>query len=471
VLLSQLLGSAIWTWQLRDTARHDVRDAAHQTAVSAAAAIRFLRDLPGQYRPLLIEQLRQMGGTRFFVAVNRRRVPVQPIEDSLLARTVVDQVRGTLQGELPPGLKADVALAWPETLSVTGDGRSLRELPENWVVAPMLLRPRRAPILVIQVELEPNACLLLAATLPDPYFLDSANPLTRDRLLLQGVTLLTVLVLVLVVARTLTRPLQRIADAASAFGSAMHPNHVPDETGTIELRRTARAFNDMQARIQRFVEDRERLFASISHDLKTPITRLKLRTELLDDDELRADFHEDLDELDVMVKGALQSVKDSAVHENVSDVRLDRLVERLTTPARGAGARIAIAMPPLTVRGKPLALKRAIGNLVDNALRYGGQQLEIAASADDAGVTLTIRDHGPGLPESSREEIFEPYVRLAHGRETSRDGSGLGLGIARGILREHGGDVRLDNHPQGGLVATVRLPATSGDGNAQRPAQ
>jgi signal transduction histidine kinase len=469
VLLSQLLGSAIWTWQLRDTARHDVRDAARQTAVSAAAAIRFLRDLPGQYRPLLIDQLRQMGGTRFFVAVNRRPVPVQAIEDSLLARTVVTQVRSTLQGELPPGLRADVALAWPETLSVTGDGRSLRELPENWVVAPMLLRPRRAPILVIQVELEPDACLLLAATLPDPYFLDSANPLTRDRLLLQGVTLLTVLVLVLVVARTLTRPLQRIADAASAFGSAMHPNHVPDETGTIELRRTARAFNDMQARIQRFVEDRERLFASISHDLKTPITRLKLRTEMLDDDALRADFHEDLDELDVMVKGALQSVKDSAVHENVSDVRLDRLVERLTTPARAAGARIAIAAPPLTVRGKPLALKRAIGNLVDNALRYGGQHIEIAAGADDAGVTLTIRDHGPGLPESSREEIFEPYVRLAHGRETSRDGSGLGLGIARGILREHGGDVRLDNHPQGGLVATVRLPSTSGDGNAQRP--
>jgi len=352
-----------------------------------------------------------------------------------------------------------VALAWPETLSVTGDGRLLHELPDNWVVGPMLLRPRRAPVLVIQADVAAGGSLLLAATLPDPYFLDSANPLTRDRLLLQGVTLLTVLVLVLVVARTLTRPLQRIADAASAFGSAMHPNHVPDETGTIELRRTARAFNDMQARIQRFVEDRERLFASISHDLKTPITRLKLRTEMLDDDALRADFHEDLDELDVMVKGALQSVKDSAVHENVSDVRLDRLVERLTTPARAAGARIAIAAPPLTVRGKPLALKRAIGNLVDNALRYGGQQLEIAASADDAGVTLTIRDHGPGLPESSREEIFEPYVRLAHGREKSRDGSGLGLGIARGILREHGGDVRLDNHPDGGLVATVRLPA------------
>jgi signal transduction histidine kinase len=351
-----------------------------------------------------------------------------------------------------------VTLAWPETLSVTGDGRSLRELPESWVVAPMLLRPRRAPVLVIQVELDTGGWLLLAATLPDPYFLDSANPLTRDRLLLQGATLLTVLVLVMVVARTLTRPLQRIADAASAFGSAMHPNHVPDETGTIELRRTARAFNDMQARIQRFVEDRERLFASISHDLKTPITRLKLRTELLDDDALRADFHEDLDELDVMVKGALQSVKDSAVHENVADVRIDRLVERLTAPAIAAGARVALDVPSLLVRGKPLALKRALGNLIDNGLRYG-ERIAIAARVDSGGLTLTVRDHGPGLPESSHEEIFEPYVRLAHGRDTHRDGSGLGLGIARGILREHGGDVRLGNHPDGGLVATVYLPA------------
>src|SRR6185436_20643984 len=135
--------------------------------------------------------------------------------------------------------------------------------------------------------------------------------------------------LVIALARGLTRPLQRLAEAASAFGNEMHPNRVP-ETGTIELRRTARAFNDMQARIQRFVEDRERLFASISHDLKTPITRLKLRTEMLDDEAVRADFHEDLDELDVMVKGALQSVKDSAVHENVDMVRIDKVVERLT---------------------------------------------------------------------------------------------------------------------------------------------
>jgi signal transduction histidine kinase len=148
------------------------------------------------------------------------------------------------------------------------------------------------------------------------------------------------------------------------------------------------------------------------------------------------------------------------VHENVADVRIDRLVERLTTPAIASGARIAVVVPPLVVRGKPLALKRALGNLVDNGLRYG-ERLEICAAEADGTLTLTIRDHGPGLPESSREEIFEPYVRLEHGKEAHREGSGLGLGIARGILREHGGDVRLDNAAGGGLVATVRLPAAS----------
>lgn len=321
----------------------------------------------------------------------------------------------------------------------------------------MLLRPRPAPLLLIQAEFEPGGWLLLATTMPDPYFLDNANPLTRDRLLLQGATLLTVLLLVLFVARSLTRPLQRLAGAANAFGTALHPARVP-ETGTVELRGTARAFNDMQARIQRFVEDRERLFSSISHDLKTPIMRLKLRTELLDDEAVRADFHEDLDELDVMVKGALQSVKDSDIHENLAEIRLDRLVERLTDAACASGAPITLAVPPISVSARPLALRRALGNLIDNGLRYGGS-IEIAASVEQGAATIEVRDRGPGLPEDSLEEIFEPYVRLEHGREAYREGTGLGLGIARRIAHAHGGDLRLVNREGGGLVARLTLPA------------
>jgi signal transduction histidine kinase len=114
---------------------------------------------------------------------------------------------------------------------------------------------------------------------------------------------------------------------------------------------------------------------------------------------------------------------------------------------------------PLAVSGKPLALKRALGNLIDNGLRYGGR-VEITGREEDGHLAVAIRDHGPGLPEASREEIFEPYVRLEHGRQSHREGHGLGLGIARAILREHGGDVQLSNHAGGGLVATVRLPIT-----------
>jgi signal transduction histidine kinase len=144
------------------------------------------------------------------------------------------------------------------------------------------------------------------------------------------------------------------------------------------------------------------------------------------------------------------------VHENVTDVRIDRLIERLTAPAISTGAEIVVSVPPLVVRGKPLALKRALGNLIDNGLRYG-ERIEIVAIPEGIELQLLIHDHGPGLPESSHEEIFEPYVRLAHGRDAHREGSGLGLGIARGILREHGGDVLLINRSEGGLTAKVRL--------------
>ena len=459
VLLSQGLGTAIWAWQLRESATRDAREAAQQTARSAAGAIRFFRDLPEQYRPIITEQLRTMGGTRFFVYVNRARVPLQAIEASRLADTVTTDVRNRLAGDLGQATALEVAFVEPDAQPVTDDGRTLRDLPERWVEGSILLRPRPAPLLLIQAEFEPSGWLLLATTMPDPYFLDNANPLTRDRLLLQGATLLTVLLLVLVLTRGLTRPLQRLAGAANAFGTAMHPARVP-ETGTVELRATARAFNEMQARIQRFVEDRERLFSSISHDLKTPIMRLKLRTELLDDDAVRADFHEDLDELDVMVKGALQSVKDSDIHENLAEIRLDRLVERLTDAARSSGAPITLAVPAILVAARPLALRRALGNLIDNGLRYGGS-IEIAAMAEAGFAVIEVRDRGPGLPEDSLEEIFEPYVRLEHGRETYREGSGLGLGIARRIARAHGGDLRLVNREAGGLVARLSLPVAS----------
>lgn len=459
VISAQLVGTLLWALQLRESARSEALGAGKSIAVNAAGSIRFFRDLPPQFRPILIEQLRTMGGTRFFVNVNKARVPVTPVRDNALVDAVVQVVRGDLARNLALPQPPAVDFAWPESLQVSDDGRRVRDLPDSWVEATLLLSPRPAPVLVIQAEFEPGRWLYLATTMPDPYFLENANPLTWDRVALQLVTLVTVLVLSVLLVRGLISPLNRIASAANAFGSDTAPESVP-ETGTAELRRTARAFNEMQARIQGYLVDRERLFLGISHGLKTPIMRLKLRTELLDDDTLRAEFHEDLDDLDVMVKAALQSVKDTDIHENLTPVRLDTLLARLAQRPIHPDASIEYTAEPLSVLGKPLALERAFSNLLDNAVLYG-ERVQVRLARQGARAWVEVRDFGPGIAQASMSAAFEPHVRLSHGQQKNRAGTGLGLGIARNIIQAHGGEIRLHNHAEGGLVVTVLLAAVA----------
>ena len=457
VISAQLVGTFLLARQLRENVRTEALSAGRYLASSAAGSIRFFRDLPPQYRPILIEQLRTMGGTRFFIYFNRDQVPVKPMEGNSLLTSVVDVVRGELKRTLASNSEPLVSFAWPDGLQVSDDGRLVTDLPESWVEATLLLRPRPAPILVIQTEFEQGHWLYLATTMPDPYFLENANPLTLDRVALQLVTLATVLLLAVWMVRGLIKPINHIAVAANAFGSAIAPEPIP-ETGTAELRRTARAFNAMQARIQGYLVDRERLFIGISHSLKTPIMRLKLRTELLDDEAMRNEFHEDLDDLDVMVKSSLQSLRDTDIHENLVVVRLDLVMERLVARPIHPNAEIDFVPVAISIHGKPLALQRAFGNLLDNAVLYG-DRVQVRMSRMGNRALVEIRDFGPGLPESSMAAAFEPHVRLGHGQDRNRGGSGLGLGISRNIIQAHGGEISLHNHAEGGLVVSVLLPA------------
>lgn len=225
----------------------------------------------------------------------------------------------------------------------------------------------------------------------------------------------------------------------------------------VQVGTRTRELEQAQTQLQRYVEDRERLFVSISHDLRTPITRLKLRSELLDDDAVREEFHDDLDDLDMMVKSALQTVKDSDIHENVTAVRLDALIGRMLRSAQLAGHQIGFAPAGLVALAKPLALKRAIGNLLDNALFYG-HGVDIATVEHGAMVRIEIRDHGPGVPPEKLALLFDSDLRLDHGRSRNASGLGLGLGIARGMVEANGGTLVLENHAEGGLVATIILP-------------
>jgi signal transduction histidine kinase len=464
VVLSQVVGNAIWVRQSRAEADLENGTAALSVAHSAASTVRFFLSLPSKYQPIVIQQFREMGGTRFFASLNSAPVPLDDIVNQEAAVRIAARVRSALVTGLPNVHRIHTGFAWPAGLYVSDRKVRMLDLPENWVQHIVLTGAKPAPILVIQVELEPGRWLYLATLMPNPHFLDSGRLLTGERLLLQAVTLAFVLLVALLVVRWSTYPLALLSRAAEAFGKGEPVPPLPDH-GSREFVSTARAFGAMRERIRGYIEDRERLFVAISHDLRTPIMRLKFRTELLDDAAARIEFHEDLDELDMMVKSALQNVQDSNIHEDATTVRLDPLLRRMERDARLGHHQVTYIASGLTVLAKPLALKRAIGNLLDNGVYYG-DRVEIGADEHDGRVRITVRDHGPGVPEAALDILFDANVRLAHGRERNSDGHGLGLGIARWLVRDMGGELLIANHPEGGLCATITLPAGLGPDDA-----
>ena len=296
-------------------------------------------------------------------------------------------------------------------------------------------------------------------------------------------TFLTAFLLMTVVAagltiwavRRMTAPVGTLAAAAEALGRDVNAPPLP-EGGPTEIARAAVAFNTMASRIRRFVQDRTELLTAIGHDLRTPITRLKLRAEFVEDDEQRAKIMADLEELEAMVSATLAFGRDAGSAEPVSSLDLAELLRTIldeTGDARPEAAeRLTYAGPAhLTVRARPLSLKRALTNLVSNAVMYGGDaavRLLPPASAGAAGtmVTIEIEDTGPGIPPGELDRVFEPFHRGEPSRSRETGGVGLGLPIARNIMRAHGGDVMLSNRPArsgqagpGGARATVTLPA------------
>ena len=252
LLLTQVAVSVLWTMQLRDKTRADVMSAAQYLGQGAASSIRFFRSLPPSYRSLLIQQLREMGGTRFYVALNRGEVALQPIAPDALAQTALDALDATLRKNLAGEGRRRLDFAWPDQLAVSPDGVRVGELPEAWVRHILRLKPDPAPILVIQTELVPGNWLYLATLMPNPYVLNSNDPLSADKLVGQGVSLAVLLLLSFLVVRSITRPLAALSDAAEAFGKDDHAPALP-ESGSREFVNTARAFGAMRERLARIV--------------------------------------------------------------------------------------------------------------------------------------------------------------------------------------------------------------------------
>ncbi|MGL5286232.1 MAG: ATP-binding protein, partial [Aeromonas sp.] len=329
----------------------------------------------------------------------------------------------------------------------------LADLPSSWARYTLSLEPINPPVLVIQIEIKEGEWLYLAALLPAPYMTldDTVMPANQVRFIALMTVFLCFFTFMLV--RWQTRPLRRLAKAAANLGKDIDQPSLREE-GASEIVAATRAFNIMQHRIRRYIDDRERLFSSISHDLKTPITRLRLRVELLDDETQITKFNKDLDELEMMVKGALQTVKDTDIHENIEQIDVNGMLNQLAESLNLREERLMIeGSCKHPYRGKPLALKRCIANLVDNGIKYG-KRVRIIIFDDDEVLILFMLDEGPGIADDQLDRIFEPYYRL----DTEQPGNGLGLGIARSIAHAHGGDLVLENRPTGGLQATLSLP-------------
>lgn len=272
---------------------------------------------------------------------------------------------------------------------------------------------------------------------------------------LGGATILLTAVAILFI-RNQVRAIERLADAAEAFGKgeedvAFKPH------GAREVRRAATAFLDMRERIQRHIDQRTALLASVSHDLRTPLTRLKLELALADPSEATEAMARDLSEMEHMIDEYLAFAQGEA-GEAAEPVDLAALCESVALGAQRTGANVEFDFGEAVIAAaRPTGLKRALTNLVDNAATHG-KTVRISTRASGGVVEIAVEDDGPGIPAEAHEEAFKPFARLDEARNQNRKGVGLGLAIARDVARSHGGDVVLGRSSLGGLKAVIRLP-------------
>lgn len=272
-----------------------------------------------------------------------------------------------------------------------------------------------------------------------------------------ALTLAAVIAVAIIAVRLVTRPFQRLAEAAEAFGRDLDSPPL-EETGPDETRQAAEAFNRMQDRLRRLIAERSRALAAVSHDLRTPLTRLRLRAELVSDEDLRHQINADIDDMQAMVESTLDYLRGLSENEPLQDIDIEALLQSLVAdeqvmqrPVTLCAARIA------PYRGRLTALKRAVSNLIDNAVKYG-HQAQVSAKDDTGQLTIIVEDRGPGIPDADLQRVMQPYERLETSRRRETGGVGLGLAIARDAARMHNGYLVLENRSQGGLRASLNLP-------------
>jgi signal transduction histidine kinase len=422
-----------------------------QSAQRIADIVNLLDTLEPSERPRIV---RVLGTPQLAVTLG----PAKPVDaaadaelpahavlfESLLRRHLGDERQVSVTATMRESVTAPAAMH-----AYKGGGMNAQDRP----YAPGMRRHAASvPAFVVALRLRDGDEITFDSRQPDP-----ASHWPYRLLTSLAILLISVIIVSAIAVRWATRPLNLLADAAEELGRNIHRAPLAEE-GPAEVSRAARAFNQMQTRLIRYIEDRTRILAAMSHDLKTPITRLRLRSELLEDEPLRAKFTADLAEMESMVGTTLDFMRGIGNDEAHQPVDIMALLESLQADMREVGGAVSIdggAQSPYPAR--PQALKRCLANLLDNAIKYG-KSARIVVSDYPQRLEIRILDTGPGIPQSELEKVFDPYYRLEQSRSRETGGTGLGLTIARSVAESHGGQLTLRNRVEGGLEAVLRLP-------------
>jgi len=455
IVIAQLLGAWIWVEQLQSSERNRMVEVSESMGSRIGQTIAFFEELPKQYRHMVLDQLRDMGGTRFFVSVNKQHIDLVPIVETEFSVLVRDNLQRSMFAQLGQIDDMEITFVSFDNLKIlTGDNLMVSLSPE-WKRFALFEPGDESPVAVIQFPIDKDEWMYLAAVVPKGELLLGVDWITGERIFNLLAVSLTVLLLTFLFVRWLVLPLKLLAQQADLLGKGRNPRQL-EEKGSKEMVATIGAFNSMAKRIQRFITDRDRSFAAISHDLKTPLTRARLRVESIKDETIKENLIGDLDYLGTMVTGSLQIISDGIEFEHTSDIDLTEMLDAILKKEEILGLPIKFDMKKnITMKGRALAIERLFSNLINNALTYG-KGVEVKGKKLRNGIFIEILDKGPGLSDADKENVFKPYYRLEH--KLSETHSGLGMGIARSIANIHGGELELKDRSGGGLIVEVYFP-------------
>jgi signal transduction histidine kinase len=441
LLAGLIVSNAVGSWLYTADREQAVRAIGGFAAAQRIANLtRLVQDAPREWRERIVAALSDQ---TFRVALSDRAPAMNPaVEDQAASQAV----KAFLLEQMPKNEEQQlrVSVSTPE-----GPPFGFHPMMGR---GPMMHGLGGFRDLQVAMPLPDGRWLLFTTGLPD-----TGPAFSREFLISMVIMAVIILGVSIWAVRRVTAPLSSLAVAAERLGRDVTAPPLP-ETGTIETRQASRAFNQMQVRLRSLIENRTRLLAAISHDLRTPLTLLRLRIESVSDTQERNKMLATITEMDAMIEATLKFARDEAVSEPRRPTDLAALVQSAVDDMRDAGLPVTmVAAPPLTYDCRPNALKRALSNLIDNAVKYG-KAARVAVNASSNSIEISIEDEGPGIPEAELSRVFEPFYRVDESRSRDTGGVGLGLAIALSVVQAHEGEILLSNRPTGGLRAVIKLP-------------